>query len=194
VKLPAIPLAAVALAFLLAEAGCQQADRTGSGGLTPESFNRLVAAPGDATPLNPKLAALPLWTNAVVHLVLTYVDGRKVVEDIPQTAKTVQGRYVVFSTESKLYKSTMYSVLTYDTQASAFKIWALFGNVITEGLSVVNFDKHIVATTSYYVGGFTELSVGSFSERESSERTFIYKDGKLFGTRDVTIKPDEATN
>ncbi|MGB7749173.1 MAG: hypothetical protein WBN75_18020 [Verrucomicrobiia bacterium] len=163
--------------------------------LTPDKFREIVATPGDKVPLLPKLAAgSPLWTNATVNVVLKYQTGKVFKEDIKQTAKTIGGKYIVFTGQSQFYHQPMSSILTYDEKASALKVYGLYGDghgsdVVTVSLIVYDYEKKIYAASSTYADGFKEITVGSYSETESSDRTLVYKDGVLFMTRETKTRP-----
>jgi hypothetical protein len=163
--------------------------------LTPERFREIVATPGDNVPLQPKLAAgSPLWTNATVNVVLKYQIGKVFTEEITQTAKTIGGKYIVFTGQSQFYHQPMSSILTFDEKASALKIYGLYGDghggdIVTEGLIVYDYEKKIYAASAAYGEGFKEITVGSYSKTESSDRTLVYKDGVLSMTREVKTRP-----
>jgi hypothetical protein len=157
--------------------------------MTPVRFKEIVALPGDAKPLLPKLAAVPVWTNAVVSVVLKYESGETFTEDVPQTAKTVGGKYIVFTAESKFYHQTMYSILTYDEKSSALKVYGLYGDMVTEGTVVYDYDKKTYTESSSYGDGFKEVTTGIILPAEHSDRTLVYRNGILFMTRETKCHP-----
>jgi hypothetical protein len=157
--------------------------------MTPEQFRKLAATPGDSKVLRPELASLPFWKNAKCSITLKFQDGRVFKEEMDGTAKTIDGKYIVFSADSQYYKERMHSIVTYDDKAQALKQWGLFGDTLTEETMLYDFDKKISASTSRYAGGFMEVTVASFSANEVSGRAPIYKDGVLNLTREVSIKP-----
>jgi hypothetical protein len=157
--------------------------------ISAEKFNHIASAPGDNTPLSDKLAAFPFWTNSEVNVFLKYEDGRTFKEDDAQTAKTVNGKYIVFTTQSQFYNKPMNSIVMYDQKASAIKILAVYGDTVVEGTIVLDSQKKTYKTSSAYGDGFTEVGSGSYSDKESSERTLVYKNGTLFMTREVKSKP-----
>lgn len=116
---------------------------------------------------------------------MTYASGKIFSEEMSQTAKTVGGKYIVFAADSKYYQQTMNCILTYDERAAAIKIYGLYGEHVTEGIVIYDALKNIYAITSSYGDGFLEVTVGSYSDTESSDRTLIYKDGVLFVTRNA---------
>lgn len=158
--------------------------------MTPARFREIVETTGDSTPLIPQLAAAgPVWTNATVSITLKYEDGKSFEEEVEATAKTIKGKYIVTTVHSKFYKRPMNSIVAYDEKASDYKVWAIFGETVTEGHTVYDFRKKVFAWSSAYGDGFTELGVGSFSDSESSDRTFIFKNGVLFCTRESKTRP-----
>jgi hypothetical protein len=157
--------------------------------MTLEQFSKFVDAPGDTNALRPELASLPFWRNGTCSVTLKYQDGRIFKEECVQTAKTVGGKYIVFSTDSQYYKQRMYSIAGYDEKASAIRLWAHFGDTLTEATMIFDSDRKISASTASYAGGFMEISVGSHSEKEMSDHTLVFKDGVLFMTRDVLTRP-----
>lgn len=158
--------------------------------MTPVRFREVVSAPGDQIPLNAKLSATgPLWTNVTSNVSFNYKDGKAFQEKMSETSKTVSGKYVVTTVQSQSNKQPMHSIMTYDENARCYKVWSLFGETITEGRIVYDLDKKIYAMDSAYGDGFTELGVGSFSNTEMSSRTFIFKKGVLFCTREVKTTP-----
>jgi hypothetical protein len=157
--------------------------------LTPAQFKKIVATPGDNKPLRPELAALPFWRSAICSVTLKYEEGRLVKEDCPQTAKTVDGKYIVITTDSQLHKQPMYCIVGYDQHASAIKQWSLYKDTVTEATMIFDPEKKITASTSAYGGGYMEISVTSTSDNEMSGRGLVYKNGVLFLTREVKTRP-----
>jgi hypothetical protein len=157
--------------------------------MTPVRFKELVAKPGDTNALRPELASLPFWRHANCSVTMKYQDGKVFKEDCVQSAKTVEGKYIVFSMDSKFYKQQMYAIAGYDDKASAIRQWGLFGDTLTEATMIFDPRKKISASTSTYGEGFMEISVGSCSDTEMSDHTLVYKDGVLFMTRDVKTSP-----
>ena len=161
--------------------------------MTPKRFRELVATPGDTNSLRSELASLPFWRNARCSITMKYQDGKVFKEDCMQTAKTIGGRYIVFSMESQYYKQTMHAVAGYDGKASAIRQWALYGDTLTEATMIFDPEKNLSASTSRYGDGFEEISVGSCSETEMSDPTLVYKGGVLFMTRDAKTRPVVTT-
>jgi hypothetical protein len=157
--------------------------------ITPKRFRELIATAGDTNALRPELASLPFWRNAKCSITMKYQDGKVFKEDCPATAKTIGGKYIVWSMESKYYKQTMYAITGYDEKASAIRQWGLFGDTLTESTIVFEPEKKLSASTSRYGDGFEEISVGSCSDTEMTDHTLVYKDGILFMTRDVKTQP-----
>ena len=144
---------------------------------------------GDTNALRPELASLPFWKNATVSITMKYQDGKVFKEDCIQTAKTVAGKYIVFSTKSQYYKQTMHAIAEYDEKALAIRHWGLFGETLTKATMIFDPEKKLSASTARYGEGFEEISVGSCSEAEMSDHTLVYKDGILFMTRDAKTRP-----
>ena len=162
--------------------------------MSPARFREIVGMPGDAVPLAPQLAAVPFWTNAVVSNVMTYASGKVFREEMTQTARTVDGKYVVFIVQSKFYNQPMNSILTYNAKASALKVYGLYGNgpggdIVTESTAVYDFAKKTYTITSSYGDGFKETTTGSYTDTEDSAKTVGYKEGVLFMTREVKTRP-----
>ena len=162
--------------------------------MTLARFREIVGTPGDAVPLAPQLAAVPFWTNAVVSNVMTYASGKVFQEEMTQTARTVGGKYVVFTVQSKFYNQPMNSILAYDEKASALKVYGLYGNgpggdIVTEGTAVYDFARKTYTITSSYGDGFNETTTGSYTDTEDSAKTVVYKEGVLFMTREVKTRP-----
>jgi len=157
--------------------------------MTPKRFRELVATAGDTNALCPELASLPFWRNAKCSITMKYQDGKVFKEECIQTAKTIGGRYIVFSVESQFYKQTMHAIAGYDEKASAVRQWGLFGDTLTQATVVFDPEKKLSASTSKYGDGFEEISIGSCSDAEMSDHTLVYKDGILFMTRDAKTRP-----
>jgi hypothetical protein len=158
--------------------------------MTPARFREIASTPGDNLPLNPKLSAAgPLWTNVSITIALKYENGKTFNEEVAETAKTVGGNYIVTTISSRFYKQPMESIMTYDEKASSYKVWAVFGETITEGHIVYDLQKKIYAMNSAYGDGFTELDVGSYNDKESYDKTLIFKQGVLFCTRESKSAP-----
>lgn len=153
--------------------------------ITPELFRKIVATPPDTNALRPELASVTFWKDAKCKVSLKNQDGTAFNEECAQTAWTVGGRYIVFSTDTQYYKGAMYAIVGYDEKASAIRVWGLFGDTLTEATMVFDPARKIYAQTGTYAGGFMEISVGSYSDKEMSNHTLVYKDGVLFTTRDV---------
>jgi hypothetical protein len=156
--------------------------------MTPTRFRELVATAGDTNALRPELTSLPFWTNAICGITMKYEDGKVFNEDCVQTAKTIGGKYIVFSMDSHYYKQTMYAIAEYDDNALAIRDWGLYGDTLTGATMVFDPGKKVSASTSRY-GDFEEISVGHNSDSEMSDHTLVYKNGRLFMTRDVTTRP-----
>ena len=139
--------------------------------------------------MRPELAALPFWRNALCSATLKYEEGRLVKEDCLQTAKTVGGKYIVFTTDSQLHKQPMYCIVGYDQRASAIKQWGLYKDTVTEATMIFDPEKKLTASTSTYGGGFMEISITSASDNEMSGHGLVYKNGVLFLTREVKTRP-----
>jgi len=157
--------------------------------MTPKRFKELVAIAGDTNALRPELAALPFWREAKCSITMRYQDGKVFQEECIQTAKTIAGKYIVFSVDSRFYKQTMHAIAGYDEKASAIRQWGLLGNTLTEATVIFDLEKKLSASTSRYGDGFEEISVGNSSDVEMSDHTLVYKDGILFMTRDARTRP-----
>jgi hypothetical protein len=162
--------------------------------MTPARFREIVGQPGDAVPLVPKLAAVPFWTNATISNVMTYASGKVLQEKLTQTARTVDGKYEVFTVQSKFYNHPMNAILTYDEKASALKVFGLFGDgyggdVVTCGTAVYDYAKKTYTITSSYGDGFKETTTGSYTDKEDFAKTVVNKNGFLFMTREARTIP-----
>jgi hypothetical protein len=157
--------------------------------MTLERFRKIVATPGDTNALRPQLASLPFWRNAKCSIALRYQDGRTFNEECDSRAKTVEGRYIVYSLDSQYYKQTMYSITGYDENASTIRDWGLFGDTVTEATVVFDPAHKVSAWTSSYGSGFMEISVKSYSDQEMTAHDLVYTNGILFMTRDVKVRP-----
>ena len=156
--------------------------------MTPKRFRELAESPADTETLCPELASIPFWKDATCSITMKYQDGKVFKEDCVQTARTVSGKYIVISMESKFYKATMHTIVGYDQKAQAIRQWGLFGDTLTEATLVVDSEKKVMASASTYGDGFMEISAGCWSDSEESDHALVYKDGVLFMTRDVTTK------
>lgn len=161
--------------------------------MTPTRFKELVARVGDTNALRPELAALPFWRESRCTITLKYQDGRVFKEDCIQTAKTIAGKYIVFSMNSRYYKQTMHAIAGYDEKASAIRQWGLFGDTLTETTMIFDPEARVSASTSRYGDGFMEISAGSCSDTEMTDHAVVYKDGVLFMTRDAKTRPIVTT-
>ena len=157
--------------------------------MTPTRFGEIVATVGDANALRPELAVLPFWRDAKCTISLKFQDGKVFQEDCTQTAKTIAGKYIVFSMDSKYYKQTLHSIVGYDEKASAIRQWGLFGDTLIEATIVFDPVTRVSASTSHYGDGFMEISAGSCSGTEMTDHTVVYKDGVFFMTRDAKTMP-----
>jgi len=157
--------------------------------ITVERFREIAATPGDSVPLNDKLRITPVWTNSVISLSLKYNDGKAFQEKLTATTKTVAGKYIISSVQSKFLPKPIDSILSYDENARRYKVWGLAEGKIVEGTMIFDLDKKTFATQAAYGDGLTELGLGSFSDTETSSRTFVYKNGTLLNTREMKTSP-----
>ncbi len=162
--------------------------------MTAKRFKELVAAPGDHQALRAELADLPLWKKAMSSLSMKYRDGKVFKEDCLVTSKVIGGNYVVLAIESKFYKQTMHTIVGYDENAHAIRQWGLFGETLTEATMIVDPVSKVTASVARYGDGFEEITAATFSAKETSGRTVVYKNGVHFMTREATTRPveDEA--
>jgi hypothetical protein len=166
--------------------------------ITPSRFREIVGMPGDSQPLEPQLVLVPFWTNAIVSNVMTYESGKVFKEEMNMTAKTVGGKYVVFTVYSKFYNQPMNSILAYDEKASILKSYGLYANghgedIVTEGVVAYNYAKKTYGITSSYGDGFNEITTGSYTATEDSAKTVVKKNGSLFMTQEVKTYPNVTT-
>ena len=87
----------------------------------------------------------------------------------------------------------MYSIVTYDVEASAVKTYGLYGdgeggNSVVEGTMIYDLSNRTYTANSAY-GTFTETTKGRYNDAEDVSHTIIYKDGALYMTRDATTWP-----
>ena|ERR1043165_2708561 len=157
--------------------------------MTVERFREIAATPGDHVPLNDKLSVTPVWTNSLISLSLKYNDGKEFQETLTATTKTVAGKYIISSVQSKFYQHPIDSIMTYDETARRYKVWGLAEGKVIEGTMIFDLDKKTYATQAAYGDGFTELGLGSFSDTETFSRTFVYKNGALVNTREMKATP-----
>lgn len=162
--------------------------------MTPARFRQIVNSPGDAIPLVPQLAAVPVWTNAVASNVMTYASGKMFEEVMTQTARTVGGKYVVFTAQSQFYHRSMNAILAFDDKVAALKVYGLYGDnhggdIVTEGTVVYDFAEKTYRINSSYGEGFKETTHGSYTETEDIAKTVVYKNGALFMTRQTRTQP-----
>jgi len=165
----------------------------GEDAMTVEQFKKIVATSGDSTPLRAELAPLPFWRDAMCSVTIKHQDGKVFKEDCAQTAKTVSGKYIVFTVESKFYKQPISAIVGYDDSALAIRTWGLFGDTLSQSTIVFDPEKKISASTSTYSNDIMEISVESYTEKETSERTLVYKNGVLSMTREVKTFPSGKT-
>ncbi|MEI7809755.1 MAG: hypothetical protein WCJ07_14855 [Verrucomicrobiota bacterium] len=166
----------------------------GQEAMTPGRFRDIVNSPADAVPLVSQLAAVPLWTNAVVSNVMTYASGKVFSEEMTQTARTVGGRYVVFTVQSKFYNQPMNALLVFDEKTAALKTYGLYrdshgDDMMTEGTVVYNYAKKTYTITSSFGAGFNETTTGSYTDTEDHANSKVYQSGALFMSREVVTRP-----
>jgi hypothetical protein len=183
------PVLAVFILFLLIiGVSCSQK------GMTVAAFDEIVSTPGDNTPLAGEMKSFPYWTNLEADITLKYEDGRNFAEHAVVTAKTVNGRYVVFTMRSQMYAQLMSSIVGYDPKTATYKIWGKYGksdgsgNRITESSATFDLQKKTYAITAAY-DDFTETGKGSYTDTEDLAQTLIYKNGVLVLTREVRSRP-----
>ena len=157
--------------------------------MTSMRFNELVAIPGDTKTLRPELAAFPFWRTSKCSITMKYQDGLIFKEDCTQAAKTIDGRYLVLSMYSQFYKQTMYAIAAYDEKASAVRQWSLFGDTLTEATIIIDPETKVSASTSRYGDGFMEICAGSYTDIVMTDHAEVFKDGRLFMTRDAKTWP-----
>lgn len=154
--------------------------------VTADQFRQIAATPADAAPLPLQItSAGPMWTNATATVLMRYQSGRVYTDNMKVTAKSVGGKYRVFTAQSQIYKTPVNSIVMYDDKAKALKTLGLEGDTVTVATSVVDYDKKIYAETSSYGEGFTEITAGTYSMNMDSEQTAVFKNGVLYMTREV---------
>jgi hypothetical protein len=161
--------------------------------MTPARFQEIVSTPSDTVPLVRELASVPFWTNAIVSNVMTFASGKIFREEMLLITCTVAGKYIVFSVQSKFYNQTMRALLTYDAKAAMLKSYGYYADdhgrpVVTEAAIIYDFSNKTYTMASSY-GDFRETTTGSYTEAEDTARTTVYKNGKLFMTREVKTHP-----
>jgi hypothetical protein len=159
--------------------------------MSVEKFNQIASASGDNTPLVGKLATFPFWTKEEVSIFVNYESGTTSKEDVIQTAKTINGKYIVFTNQIQFIKQSMTSIVIYDEKTSAFKILAVSGNTIVQRTVVLDDGKKTYKISSSFDDGLTETGDGSYSDKQIYEKTCCYKNGVLFMTREVKSMPIE---
>lgn len=162
--------------------------------MTPTRFREIVNSPSDTLPLIPQLAVVPFWTNAVITNVMTYASGKVVQEEMTLAGHTVNGKYVVFTVQSKAYSQPINAILAFDEKSSALKTYGLYGDghggeIVTEGTAVYDYARKTYTITSSYGDGFNETTKGSYTDAQDFAKTVVYKDGTLFMTRETTTRP-----
>ena len=163
----------------------------GQDSMTLEKFNTLVATPGDTNALRPELASFPLWKATRCRTVVRLADGQVSTEEAVGTTKTIDGKYVVYSTDSKFSKEPLRAVIGYDDKASAIKSWGIAGGSLAEGTIVFDPERRVSAFTGTH-GEFMQISVGTYSDTEAFTRMLVYKNGVLAVTREVKLWPIKA--
>jgi len=163
----------------------------GQDSMTLEQFNTLVATPGDTKALRPELASFPLWKATRCRTVIKLPDGQVFTEESVGTAKTIGGKYVVYSTDSQFSKEPLRAVIGYDEKASAVKSWGIAGGSLAEGTIVFDPERRISAFTGTH-GDIMQISVGTYSDTEAFTRMLVYKNGVLSLTREVRLWPMKA--
>ena len=163
-------------------------------GMTPERFREIVAKPGDNVPLDSNLANVPFWTHAAISNVTTNADSKVVVDNMALTARTVGGKYIVFTIYSELYHQTTSTIVAYDKAASAIKNYALYnssqgGDTVIEGTIIYDYAKKTYTIFAEYGDGFKEITHGSYTAQADVAHTVIYKDNTLILSREVTTRP-----
>ena len=163
----------------------------GQDSMTIEQFNSLVVAPGDTNALRTELASLPFWKIAKCSTTFKLPDGRVFTEESVANTKTIGGKYIVCSMDSKFLKEPQRAVIAYDEKASAIKSWGIAGGSLAVSTVVLDPDKKLTASSGAH-GEFMEISVGSYSQTESFSRVTVYKNGVLSLTRDARYWPIKA--
>jgi hypothetical protein len=157
--------------------------------MTAPQFRKIVAAPGDDVPLSEPLRLIPFWRDSVVENVLTYSDGRTIRETCPTTAKTVGGKFIVFSIQSELYKRVMYGIVGYDEIKQSYRSWGLFGDVVTEAVVHVDAGRKTMHSEARYGDGFYEVSETTFGPELQVERAVVQQNGKQVMMRESRTRP-----
>jgi hypothetical protein len=159
--------------------------------MTLEQFNSLVVAPGDTNALRAELASLPFWKVAKCSTTFKLPDGRVFTEESVATTKTIGGKYIVCSMDSKFLKEPQRAVISYDERASAIKSWGITDGNLVVSTIVLYPEKKLTASSGAH-GEFMEISVGTYSQTESFSRLSVYKNGVLSLTRDARYWPIKA--
>jgi hypothetical protein len=80
--------------------------------MTQELFKQLVARPRDTIQVGQELRFGPFWTNATCSIAMEFQDGRVSNEECKQTARTVDGKYIVFDLDSQFYHQVIHTTIT----------------------------------------------------------------------------------
>jgi hypothetical protein len=173
----------LAILFPLLAASCARSN------MSPEKFDKLVSTPGDSIPLSGQITNFPFWPKAETSIVLKYEDGRIVKDHVVSVAKTINGKYIVFTMQSQLYQQPLNSIVSYNAESSTFEIWGNDGDSILKSTVVLNEQNRTYKSSASYGDGYTESGIGSWSDNEQSTRVSFYKNGTLIMTRDGKTAP-----
>jgi hypothetical protein len=79
--------------------------------MTQELFKQLVARPRDTIQVGQELRFGPFWTNATCSIAMEFQDGRVSNEECKQTARTVDGKDIVFDLDSQFYHQVIHTTI-----------------------------------------------------------------------------------
>lgn len=147
--------------------------------MTLEKFREITSSAGDNVPLQPMLAKVPWWSNAVTSCVATNFatdTGGKVSKLVlHQKARTVKGTYIAYS-EAETDQNV---VETYDERSSAYKFYFISG---TKSLAEISTVYDFTNKTYSYTSTFDGMKVtgnGSYSNTNMAETSLTYSSNRL---------------
>jgi len=165
----------------------------GEEAMSVNRFREIVAQAGDHVPLIAPLVSIPIWTNAIISNVMTSASGKVYRETLPESVHTIGGKYVVYTTWSKNFPQPFNSVLAYDANVDALRVYTLLKDGhgedrLTAGTVDYDFANKTYTINLTYGDGFQKTTHGTYTLSESVSRSEITQNGVHLLSIDIVTR------
>jgi len=167
--------------------------------MTPDRFREIAAMPGDDVPLDSQFAMnRPYWPKTKWSVSLTdwsytgtNVEGKTVRDEGTTVARTVRGKYIVSTVQSRL-RGVETFITTNDAKPGTFHVYRFIepAGVLTVATYVNDPQKKTFSGVEERGNGVKALNNGSYTDKVCKQKVMIYQDDVLIMTQEFTLTPD----